>query len=295
MDAFLLTFSNPILEKKYARHRMAQLLKADWSMFCFWFITRSVIMFHAVGSNNFDWSLERYCAFVVFWLLPLLEGLFRRTVQEAWFLRNGTMVHSLQGILQSFLAMRVAASLLSSAENNGMVSALILASGAVIQIFNLWWYAMCFKHHILLSTWTVTVWVLFVMPICTDLLDSMGYTPATQSIACNLNMMFDGLLFCTDGECVKSSVGSGQKLFVFWHVYLYLVVIPCWVWFHERAARVEFLDRLEEGEVETAIPVVERNGSFLELISPMMSALPIAWWTTSAVCDALTKAKASSF
>lgn len=295
MDALFLTFADPVLEKGYAKHHAVQILKADWRVFGGWFIVRTIMMFHALfGSKDFEWSVQRACACGIFWLLPLIEGVFRRKVQEAWFVLHGTTVHMLQGLLQSVVAMWVAASMLvTSARSDHMVSELILASGAVIQIFNLWWYSMSFKFHLLLSAWTVAVWVAFVMPICTGLMDAMGYTPAVESLVASLNMMFDGLLFCTDGVCLKATNGAGQKLFIFWHVYMYLVVIPCWVWFHERASRVEFLERVDARALQVSIPPVERNMSFLELVSPILLGLPMAWWIISGVCNAVWPMNAS--
>lgn len=94
MNAFLLTFHDARLEKRYRNYRVDSFFDGRVAYPVVWFAVRTVILVKTVLSPDLD--VYRMLPLLLFWAIPLLEIFIRTKPSRTWLRSHSLKLHLLE-------------------------------------------------------------------------------------------------------------------------------------------------------------------------------------------------------
>lgn len=157
---------------------------------------------------------------------------------------------------------------------------MLLASGLLVQVFNLKWYCLPFKWYLVVNMWTSMLFLIVMKPNFCMKWDAREQTPAfLHALDIIFSMVFDSPPFCAGSTCFMQSTSLCHRLFMVWHGCVYGFFFPAFAWLSEWNSRVHFLEYIHNenqpnnGHIQFVGQVIQ----WRSLLPRLFYVLPLVW------------------
>ncbi|GMH36073.1 hypothetical protein BSKO_03941 [Bryopsis sp. KO-2023] len=278
MDSLFLTFPATSVEKHFALHVFRR-LRSHQRLACSACISlRSAIVYRFL-QQGLPLNAFTLVLVALLWAPPLVELLSRKHMVENWFLKHGETVLMLTGVIQTLTLCTLLnmQARMATSENSLIGLRVAVSCMPLMEIKNMCWYRLRFKHHLVLSFLTTVICCLYLEnPVCSVI---------NKDFANSLKEFAGFLDFITSGGPFRVGKGVGMNdwlveesacnaVFTFSHIFWGFFVLVYLMWMMEREARIQFV-RSCHRDLEQDMPISVKP--CWEHVIVLLMTMPLAW------------------